>query len=211
MISTRSLVVLLPALLFATPAAALPPPEESGYGVGLQIGALFAHPDFEPSELATPYGGVEASFVLPQGGGRLRPLASLTWGQMGTEGKGSDARMPDGSYTWTLDESLTMLGVGLTARPLDQQWGFQIEGRVAPQLVWVSTKTGSAAGQGRFGESTSNYFTVGILAALGFALDTELGEFTLAGTGAAVPVRGDLSGKGTLIGLAPTLGYRYWF
>ncbi len=205
----RSLRVLAPAALLALPSAASA--EVLGYGIGIQIGALFPPETFEPTVLATPLAGVEASAVLSPGGGRLRPLVSLTRMQMSTKGEASDPHVLDGTYTWTLDERLTMLGLGITARPLDQEWRFQIEGRVAPQIVWASTETGCATGQGDFGGSTSGFLTVGLLAGLGFALDTELGEFTLAGSWTAVPVRGDLSGKGALTGLVPTLGYRYWF
>ncbi|MBN1334333.1 MAG: hypothetical protein JXB39_00070 [Deltaproteobacteria bacterium] len=209
MLLSRTLRFLLPTLLFALPSAASA--QVPRYGLGVQIGALFHHPDLEPSALATPFAGLEASLVLPQGGGRLRPLVSLTRAQMATDGEASDPRVFDGAYTWTLDEHMTLLGVGLTARPLDQKWNFQIEGRLAPQLVWTNTVTQSASSEGDFGSSTSRFFTVGLLAALGFALNTDLGEFTLTGSGTAVPVRGDLSGKGFLTGVAPTLGYRYWF
>ena len=204
----RPLRVLLPVLPLALPWPALAAEDYSGAGIGLQAGAVL--PSDEMFEIA-PFAGVEVSVVLPYGGGRLRPLASLSGSWLATEGPDADPRIGEGSYTWTLDETFAMFGVGLMARPFPPSWSFQIDARVVPQVAWITTESGGVSIHDEFGITTQRYLAPGALASLGFALDTRWGEFTVAGGWMAMLLRGSLSGTSTMTGIVPTAGYRYWF
>jgi hypothetical protein len=103
-----------------------------------------------------------------------------------------------------------MVGVGIAARPLKEDRDFQIEGRIAPQVLWVTTTGNGESGSGRFGDTTETYLSVAALGGLWIALNTEYGEFGLGCQAAAAPLRGTLSGDFTLTGLVPTVGYHYW-
>lgn len=200
----RQLLLPLLLLLMAPVAHASDPLR---FGAGLNLGATLPL-----SALGVgAYPRADFSAILPVAKGRLRPVLSVGWTQMGASGEGTDARVGEGSYDWKLHEALLPIGLGLTVRPLHPKYMVQPEITVQPEWVWMATTSTGTADGADFGLTREHYAAFGLYAAAGAATKLGPGEVVGALAFSTAPLKGQLTGDGSVSALTPSLGYRYWF
>jgi hypothetical protein len=207
-----------PAVASAAPPAEQPPTEQTAVtpatsphvlslglkgGVGLpQIG----------SGLETTFQvRLEAIYLLGAVGSRLGLIAALGYSQPEASGTGSDPRLPDGVYSWSLTQRQTTLEIGLVGRimPWSSDWNL---GLVAgAQILFLSTLTDGSSGGEPFGQHDEQATLPGAF----FALQAEyrlgpgalFGELGWAASFQDLETTGDL----TASALGILVGYRFTF
>jgi hypothetical protein len=203
-----------PRELTAAPTVAPPAPEKppkeprEGVGafVGLQVGPAIALNPLSPALLPR----LEAGIELPPWERRIRLFVGGTWSRPVDEATVEDARVPDGSWSYRLEQTEISVASGITLRATG-------DGKLVPELSigpggWYHRAVvDGASGGSAFGETSESYWRFGVYSSVGAALALGPGELNLQLAFATTGFGGLVAGKTGDSSLTPLLGYRLVF
>lgn len=185
-----------------TPAPTWEPTLQASVGLGFGA-AVHVRAALEPAPLLS----AEVGVALPAWGGRLRPLALVSFTSPAHTGAGEDPRLP-AAYSYTLKQRELMLGAGLGVRALRGDAPVNPELILAPQLYVMSTQLTTKAAGDSLGTTNERSTQAGWMAAPGLIVGVGPGELALRVALTSARLSGEITGEASALSVSPAIGYR---
>lgn len=150
---------------------------------------------------------VDVGAQLPVWGGRLRPLALLSYAAPTASGSGEDPRMPS-PYTYTLQQREISLAAGLGVRALSGSYPVNPEFIVAPQVMFAHSSLTSTMESTPLGTAQEVTRHFGWIVAPGFVVRAGPGELALRLALSNAPIDGQITGEVSGLATSPSVTYR---